>query len=238
MKKKSILLLIGNEVGFQVIKKLKKLNSLNLEIYTSNKNLVKNDIKYLKNKKKFISRLSSFKKKFDFIICVYWPWLIPKELFNKFYNSINFHPSLLPIGRGWYPHVHALIKNLKWGVTLHKISNGIDNGKIWCQKEIKFHKLSSASELYEVAKYEIIKLFNKNIISIIYGKIIPIKQKGKVYNFKKRSVKKFDKLFLNKNYKLIDLIKISNSRSFKNISYNYFYLNKKKYSFKILIKKL
>lgn len=238
MKKKNILLLIGNEIGFQVLKKLKELNFINLEIYTSNISLVKKNIKFLKNKKIFISKLRSSNKKFDFVICVYWPWLFPKEALKKFDNSINFHPSLLPIGRGWYPHVHALIKNLKWGVTLHKISNGIDNGKIWCQKEIKFNKLSNASELYDVAKYEIIKLFNKYIRKIINGKIVPKEQKGKIYSFKKKNVNKFDKLFLNKNYKLIDLIKISNSRSFNNISYNYFYLDKKKYSFRIFIEKL
>ena len=45
-----------------------------------------------------------------------------------------------------------LIKNLKWGVTLHKISYGIDNGKIWCQKEIKFNKLSTSVDLYETGK--------------------------------------------------------------------------------------
>ena len=238
MKRKNILLLIGNEIGFQILKKLKSFNSLNLKVYTSNKILARKNIKFLKSKKIFISKLKSSNKKFDFVVCVYWPWLFPKELFKKFNNSINFHPSLLPVGRGWYPHVHALIKNLKWGVTLHKISYGIDNGKIWCQKEIKFNKLSTAVDLYETAKYEIVKLFNKNIKKIINEKITPKEQKGKIYSFKKKQVRKFDKLFLNKKYKLIDLIKISNSRTFKNINFNFFYLDKKKYSFKILIEKI
>ena len=54
------------------------------------------------------------------------------------------------------------------------------------KKRLKFHKLSSASELYEVGKYEIIKLFNKNIRNIIYGKIIPIDQKVKYLISKKK----------------------------------------------------
>ena len=55
---------------------------------------------------------------------------ISKLMFN---NSINFHPSFLPHCKGWYPHVHAKIKNLVHGVTLHKIDSKIDNGAIWFQ---------------------------------------------------------------------------------------------------------
>ena len=69
-------------------------------------------------------------------------------------------------------------------------------------------------------------------------KLYKKKQKGKILIFKKKDLLKYDKLFLNKRYKLIDLIKINNARTFKNKSFNFFTDNGQKYEFKINIKKL
>ena len=235
--KKKVLLLIGNKnVGSKILKKLKSYSFLDIEILTSDKSLNKKNIFFIKNKKQFILRLNK-KKKFDFLVSIYWPWLVPKNLFSKFKNSINFHPSYLPVARGFYPHVHAIIKNLKWGVSLHEISNGIDNGNIWCQKEIKFDEFSSSTSLYKKGEMEIIKLFNKNFNKIFTGKIKSKKQLGKATCFNKSSINKFDQLKLNKFYKLKDLIKLNNARTFKNKSFNFFNYKSEKYNFKIIIKK-
>jgi len=235
--KKKILLLIGNKnVGSKILKKLKSYSFLDIEILTSDKSFNKKNILLIKNKKQFILRLNN-KKKFDFLISVYWPWLVPKNLFSKFKNSINFHPSYLPVARGFYPHAHAIIKNLKWGVSLHEISDGIDRGNIWCQKEIKFNQFSSSTGLYKKGESEIVKLFNKNFIKILTGKIKSKKQSGKASYFNKNSINKFNEIKLKKSYKLIDLIKLNNARTFKNKSFNFFYHKNEKYNFRILIKK-
>ena len=236
--KKKFLLLIGNELGIKVLNKLNSYANFDIKIFSSNKDLVRKKIKFLKSKKHFITELARQKQKYDFLISVYFPWLIPRKLFNKFNNSINFHPSYLPIARGWYPHVHAILKNLKWGVTLHKISPGIDNGDIWCQKDIKFDEISSATELHQKGKLEILKLFNKNFLKIINGKVEPKKQSGKATYFNRNSVKKYDELKLNKYYNLKDLIKLNSARTFKNKSFNFFRYKNKEYSFKISIKKI
>lgn len=236
--KKKILLLIGNKkVGLKIIQKLRSYPFLDIEILTSDKSLNKKKIIFLKNKKEFISKLKK-KQKFDFLICIYWPWLIPKILFGRFKNSINFHPAYLPVARGFYPHVHAIIKNLKWGVTLHEISDGIDKGNIWCQKEIKFSKFSSSTDLYKKGEREIVKLFNENFIKIFNGKIIAKKQSGKGTYFNKNSVDGYDELKLSKSYKLIELIKLNKARIFKNKSFNFFKYKDEKYNFKISIKKI
>ena len=86
----------------------------------------------------------------------------PKKYFSKFDNSINFHPSLLPNHRGWYPHVHAKIKYEKWGVSLHQIDNGIDTGDIWVQKPIKINFTWDNKKIYQIAKKELFNLFKNN----------------------------------------------------------------------------
>jgi len=236
--KKKILLLIGNSLGLAVLNFLNKKKYLDIETFSSDISLTNNkDIKYIKSKTQFAKSLKK-KNKYHFLIIVYWPWLVPKNLFKKFENSINFHPAFLPYGRGWYPHVHAILKKIKWGVTLHKIFPGMDNGDIWCQKKIKITKFDKSFDLYNKARSEILKLFKKNFMKILEGKVMEKKQKGKILIFKKKDLLKYDKLFLNKRYKLIDLIKINNARTFKNKSFNFFIDNGQKYEFKINIKKL
>ena len=44
----------------------------------------------------------------DTVICVYWPWILPKDVYTDCDVTINFHPALLPANKGWYP-VHNLI---------------------------------------------------------------------------------------------------------------------------------
>ena len=184
-KPKKILLLIGNSLGLDVLNFLNKKTYLNIETFSSVKILVNNKkIKYIKSKNQFFKSLN--KKKYHFLIIVYWPWLVPKNLFDKFENSINFHPAFLPYGRGWYPHVHAILKKIKWGVTLHKIFPGIDNGDIWCQKKIKISKFDKSIDLYNRARSEILKLFKKNFKKILEGKIKQKKKKGKILIFKKK----------------------------------------------------
>ena len=236
--KKKILLLIGNSLGLDVLNFLNKKKYLHIETFSCDNSLINNkNIKYIRSKKQFSKSLNN-KKKYHFLIIVYWPWLVPKNLFDKFENSINFHPAFLPYGRGWYPHVHAILKKIKWGVTLHKIFPGMDNGDIWCQKRIKISKFDKSIDLYNRARSEILKLFKKNFKKILEGKIKQKKQKGKILIFKKKDLLKYDKLFLNKRYKLIDLIKINNARTFKNKSFNFFINKGQKYEFKIDIKKL
>jgi len=146
---KKILLCISSDLGLKIYRLIKKHD---VDIYSSNLNIklkenftvakkkkrelgANANISYILNKKDFNNSLIKSKKKYDFIILVYWPWLVEKECFAKFCKSINFHPSFLPYGRGWYPHIHAQIKKFIYGVTLHDINPNIDAGDIWCQKK-------------------------------------------------------------------------------------------------------
>ena len=237
---KKILILAGKPSGIEVLDFLKKFPELSINIWSSNKELVssKNYIKYLNNKKDFVNHFKKSKIIYDFVVLVHWPWLVPENLFKKFKDSINFHPAYLPIGRGWYPHVHAIINNLKWGVTLHQILPGMDDGDVWCQKKIQFDNFSNATELYLKSKNEMLKLFKQNFVKIISGKISAKKQNKKIITFHKKDLLKYDELKLSKKYKLEDLIKISNARSFKKKTFNYFYYKNKRYSFNILIKQI
>lgn len=235
--KKKILLCISNDLGIKIFNLLKK-KKFHIDIYSSNSNLKfrSKKIIYIKNKKNFTNKLFRFKKKYDFIILVYWPWIVEKKNFSKFNNSINFHPALLPYGRGWYPHIHSKIKKFPYGVTLHKIDYGIDTGKIWCQEKITIPDFCTSYQIYNIAKSKIYYLFKKNFDKIINNKIIPYKQNKKTKYLNKKLIFNLDKINLNKKQKIIDFINYIRLRMFKKSSYCYFvYKNKKKF-IKIIIK--
>lgn len=62
-----------------------------------------------------------------------YPWKIPVT--NAF-MQVNLHPALLPEGRGPWPMPIAILRGKSSGVTLHKLSDKMDEGDILLQTEI------------------------------------------------------------------------------------------------------
>ena len=234
MTKKKILICYSNKLGLKIIDLLKK--KYDLKIFSSNKTYNNKHI-FVKNKTDFELKLKNEKIYYDFIILIYWPFVIKKNLFNKFKDSINFHPSYLPHLRGWYPHVHAKIKNLLWGITLHEINYGIDTGDIWTQKKIKIDLLNDNSNMYQIAQDELYKLFKMNYLKIFNKKIKKKKQLKKYRFLKKEDVVKYDNFSLTKKLTGIDFIKLFLSRSFKDKSFVKLNYKNTEYNLRLLIKK-
>jgi len=126
------------------------------------------------------------------------------------------------------------------------VSNGWNsnwnNYLVALEKELKFFFksiifFSNSKNLYKRSEDTFFKLFKDNALKIIDGKVKAKKQKGKSITFFKKDLLKYDKLILNKKYRLDKLIKISNARSFGEKIFNYFYYKNQKYSFNIKIKK-
>jgi len=228
--KKKILLCINNKLGLKVLKILTS-KKIDLQLYSTFP--LKNKYNLIKNKKNFNKILKNEKNKYDFIILVYWPWLLDKECFEKFKNSINFHPSLLPNGRGWYPHIHAQIFNTPYGVTLHSIDDGIDTGKIWCQKKVPLKKFLTSDEIYDLAQKKILLLFKSNINKILENKIKPKNQNKKLPYLKRSWTDSVDELKLTQKNTLKYFINLIRARMYHKKSYGFIIDNKIKYKLKI-----
>ena len=98
----------------------------------------------------------------DFIITVYWMHLLSSEVIAAArQGTVNFHPALLPIGRGWYPHVHSIINGTPTGVTLHAVDAQADTGPIWAQKEVPLTVYDTAYTIYKRLQREIVELFRQ-----------------------------------------------------------------------------
>jgi len=141
---------------------------------------------------------------------------------------VNFHPSYLPHHKGCFPHVHSILSKIGGGISFHEIDQKIDSGKILYQKKIFPDLLDNQESFHKRLKKEFLKEFKKRIKFILSDKLKPKAKylKGNYNN--KYSLKKYDRLFLNKNYKLKDLILLLNARKYQNSTFSYFkYKNKK-----------
>lgn len=161
-------------------------------------------------------------QKFDAIICIYWPWLLRPEIYKAAPISVNFHPALLPINRGWFPHVHSLIDGSKAGVTIHRIEDGADTGAIWAQKEIKILPTETAKDIYDRLQDEIVQLFELNWGKIKSGEVQPFSQdESKAIYHAKREIESLDLIDPEKVYKARDLINLLRARSFGSRGFAY-----------------
>lgn len=73
-----------------------------------------------------------------------YPWKIP--VIPDMYQ-VNIHPSLLPVGRGPWPMPTAILRGIDSGVTLHKLTEKIDEGDIILQERIPFDPRNNLATL-------------------------------------------------------------------------------------------
>ncbi len=87
----------------------------------------------------------------DWLFIIGWSQIAkPALLAAPRLGTLGMHPSLLPVGRGRAAIPWAILKQLdKTGVTLFKLSEGVDTGDIIDQKAIPLSATTDASQLYE-----------------------------------------------------------------------------------------
>lgn len=92
-------------------------------------------------------------------------------------RMINMHISFLPWNRGSSPNVWSFIENSPKGVTIHRVSAGLDEGDILLQEEVKFDiKRETFQTTYQKLNEEIVRLFTQNFDKLITNTITPIPQ--------------------------------------------------------------
>jgi len=79
---------------------------------------------------------------------VHYPKIFKPNLIEKYYKIYNLHPAYLPWGRGYYPIFWALWENTPAGATLHEINEGIDQGKIVAQTQVKYYEHDTGGTLF------------------------------------------------------------------------------------------
>lgn len=157
----------------------------------------------------------------DFLITVYWPWLLGAEYRSVARDSVNFHPAFLPVNRGWYPHVHSMIDGSPFGVTLHRMNDRADEGEIWVQKQVSIPHFATAKEVYGTLQSEIVELFCNHWDEIALGVIEPTPQdQTRAVHHSKAEIAALDRVDLDAitGRELFDRLR---ARSFGNMGFAY-----------------
>ena len=170
----------------------------------------------------------------DFIITVYWAHLLSPEVISCATDTVNFHPALLPVNRGWFPHVHSIIDGSPLGVTLHRIDENADTGPIWAQKEVKLSPYDTAKSIYDRLQNEMVRLFINKWPNIKTGDLKPSPQAENQASYHKKSeLAELDKLDIESEMPARRLINILRARSFGKLGFAYYEENGKRIYVKI-----
>jgi methionyl-tRNA formyltransferase len=128
--------------------------------------------------------------RFSSIFEKYW---LEKNEFPK----LNVHPSLLPLHRGSFPIFWSALLNSEWGVTVHEIWSGIDDGPIVKQLQIPYEETWTFRDLYELYRLSTQDLLQKIIEELASGRGYTSRAqpeiKGKVHK-KKQSLPLIERL--------------------------------------------
>jgi methionyl-tRNA formyltransferase len=128
--------------------------------------------------------------RFSSIFEKYW---LEKNDFPK----LNVHPSLLPLHRGSFPIFWSALLKSEWGVTVHEIWSGIDDGPIVKQLQIPYEETWTFRDLYELYRLSTQDLLQNIIEELASGRGYTSRAqpeiKGKVHK-KKQSLPLIERL--------------------------------------------
>lgn len=250
IKKPSVALFANGKFGLLVANFLKqsKINIACLVTHPNKNASFKNEIiKSTGLDKKLIFNYEDLMRdknlldKFEASICLscWSSFIFDNKLINLFPLGVyNFHNSLLPSFGGSGANIWSLIKNGTPGVTLHRVSEKIDQGPIIAQNKIKYDFSDTGLSVLNKQYIEMLKLLKKNWNNLLFNKYdyqIPLFPLSYFLKKDRDTLKQID---LDKKYSGRDLINIIRAYQFSNTDTCFFYdENKDKWSISIKIKK-
>lgn len=130
--------------------------------------------------------------------------IIKKEIINIVNGEIfNFHFADLPKNRGCYPGIWHLRNGDRYvGVTLHKLTEGIDDGPIIDKVRKKITIADTGQSVYEWSCNQVLPLFRRNLKHILAKKYLAVEQDSSQANYYSRNSITFTNLFVDWNQKI------------------------------------
>lgn len=120
----------------------------------------------------------------DLGISVRFHKIIPENVISSFrLGIVNTHGGILPEYRGSYCNINAILNDEKeYGVTLHYIQPGVDDGDIVDIRKIAVNDDSTGFELYRESERLCFELVEENIDALLAGINQKIPQQLYIHN--------------------------------------------------------
>ncbi len=114
---------------------------------------------------------------FDLGLLLWWPHIIKAPLIAlPRLGFVNTHPSLLPHNRGKHYNFWAIVEQAPFGVTLHKVEEGVDAGPVIAQSELAYDWEDTGETLYLRAGVAMSRLVKDTYPRLRAGQITPVPQ--------------------------------------------------------------
>lgn len=110
----------------------------------------------------------------DLGLLLWWPDIIKAPLIGlPRQGFVNTHPSLLPYNRGKHYNFWAIVEQAPFGVSLHKVEEGIDTGPIVAQAELAYGWEDTGETLFLRAREAMIQLVKDSYGRLRTGELNP-----------------------------------------------------------------
>lgn len=153
----------------------------------------------------------------DLGILAWWPKILKSPLLEvPRLGFVNTHPSLLPYNRGKHYNFWALVEQVPFGVTLHRVDSGVDTGDIVCQALIDYDWSDTGETLYNKAQAAMFELLKKTYPVLRTGRFVAKPQDLAAGSFHRASeLESASKIDLDANYRARDLLNLLRARTFE-----------------------
>lgn len=160
----------------------------------------------------FINRLP---ENINWGLLAWWPFIVKPPLLGvPSQGFLNTHASFLPHNRGKNPNFWSIVEARPFGVTLHKIDDGVDTGPIVSQKEIGYDWTDTGGTLYQRGLVEMVELFKLTYPKISEGNTRVLKQEQNGSFHVSTELKPASQIHLDETYLARDLLNLLRARTF------------------------
>lgn len=213
---------VGREVTQWILSEYKQDVSL---IITTSENEIFNlakqlDVKHLvfQSSNQVNSFIKELGLELDMGFLVWWPKIIKQPLLKlPKYGFINTHPSFLPYNRGKHSNFWTLVEQAPFGVSLHFVEEGIDNGDLLDQVPILYDWEDNGESLYKKAQSAMVDLFKQTYPKIRDLNINRQKQDLNTGSFHyANEIDRASQINLDDTYRARDLLNLLRARTFSN----------------------
>ncbi len=145
-------------------------------------------------------------KRYEWLLNLWSPHILGKSILSLANYRLNVHPSLVPYCRGNDTTAWSIRKGLPAGVSLIEMTEGVDEGDVYVQKEVEYNFPMKGKELFNLLKSELEELFIRCWPKIYSGEIRPESQKGPATCHTRKQTNQDRKLVDSSNLSLKDFI--------------------------------
>ena len=115
-------------------------------------------------------------KQADILFSVNFGYRFPNSILDLFTLPVNLHLSLLPYNKGAFPNVWSIIEGTPAGVSLHTMTEQIDEGPILFQREVGVAEDDTAETLYRKLLIAAVDLVREHAGDVLEGRVTPREQ--------------------------------------------------------------